>query len=278
MTPYTYRLSWTKLNIHYFGAKFSKNADPNMFWVNYFTSSKYVKQFIAEHGEPDIKRVTRVFNTKDGALKWESKFLTKVKANKNPNFINRSNGFGDTHNYKDGFSKPKTQSKANDTLIKKYGARGSASQIIKDNVEKTCMSRYGVHHTLDLDHVKQAREKANLKKYGHKNPFASKKFYEMHENPMHNEKHRLHHKQVMQNKDWTERDNITKQRNLEKYGVEYYYQSQEFRDKMNKLKRPCPYGCRDNHKFDKGNFTNHMVKCHKWTKEKVKEYNENQIS
>lgn len=270
--PFTYRLSWTEFGMHYYGSKFSKGCHPDDLWKTYFTSSKYVKEFIKTYGNPDIIKVTRTFDTIAECTSWESKFLTKFKANKNPNFINRSLGFGDHHNYKDGFSKQETQDKVDKTLKTKYGARGSASSIIKSSVEKTNLKRYGETHTLKLDKVREAREKANLEKYGHINPFASKLFYKLHENPMHNPKHRQAHKEIMQLKNWKSRDERTSKVWEEKYGVKHYYQSQEFRDKMELLKKPCPYGCRDNHKYDKGNFTNHMVKCHQWTKEQVKEY------
>lgn len=261
----------------------------------YFTSSKYVKEFISINGLP-TKISTKEFNSKSDALEWEKSVLCRVNAKHNKQMLNRSNGIGRWHNYKDGFSTEDSQRKASDTLIKKYGARGSASSEIKDKVESTNLERYGDIHTLNLPTVKEARDKANIEKYGCTNPFASKKFYEGRINPMHVDSHRAHHSSVMKNVDWASRDAKTKLANLDKYGVEHYYQSTEFKDKMKKQnierygvehysqsqeykdkmesnKLACPYGCRNNHRFDIRNFTNHMKsKTHAWTNDQIVEY------
>lgn len=296
--PFTYRLSWTKLGLHYYGCKFSKGCDPSDLWTKYFTSSKFVKELIKNEGDPDVIKVTRVFNTPDEALKWEEKFLKRTNANKNPKLLNRSKGFGDLHNYKDGFSTIEIQNKVTETLIKKYNGRGSASPIIKAKVEETNIKKYNATHTLNNDIVREAREKANIEKYGCINPFASPLFYENRINPMHTQKAINNLKASLAKVDYNKRQEKTSVTNLEKYGTEHtfqseevkakikekclekygvdnYYKSQEFKDKMNKLKKPCPYGCKNNHLFDKGNFSNHMIKLHAWSKEQIKEYHEN---
>lgn len=305
--PYTYKLVWNldSHNIYYYGCRVSNKADKTDIMKTYFTSSKYVKEFIKENGLPD-KVSTREFETKEDALNWERAVLCRVNASHNALMLNRSNGIGEWHNFKDGFKDKATQLKAHKTLVEKYGSRGSASDEIKSKIELTNKERYGTIHTLNLPNVKLAREKANLEKYGHVNPFASKKYYEDRINPMHDEKHRLSHLNAMKKVDWESRDVKIKESNLEKYGVEHYYQSdtfkekvkqsniekygvshfsqtQEYKDRMNKKRIACPYGCRNGHLFDVGNFSIHMKsKAHGWTNEQISEYkgklNENQTN
>ena len=85
---YTYLIGWSKLNIWYYGSKYGKDANPNTFWINYFTSSKNVKQFRKEYGEPDIVQIRKTFGESvDACLNWEHKVLTKISAMENHHFF-----------------------------------------------------------------------------------------------------------------------------------------------------------------------------------------------
>lgn len=108
MKYYTYLIGWSSQKIYYYGSRTSsKITTPEEdFWKSYFTSSTYVKQFIQQHGEPDIIQIRKKFNSKEEALEWEKKFLIKVKADKSPNFLNRTIGMGKYLNYK---STPKSE-------------------------------------------------------------------------------------------------------------------------------------------------------------------------
>lgn len=296
---FTYKLKWSKTGVYYFGARTRKGSVPSDLWTVYFTSSKYVKEYVKLHGDPDVIRVTRTFSSPEECFAWERRLLTRVNAKRNPLMLNRSNGFGDTHNYKDGFQTPETQTKVSNTLLIKYGGRASGSSIIKNKVFETNLAKYGEISTLNTPKVKEARQAANIKKWGTANPFSSRKWIESRTNPMHVEKHRAHHKEVMTNKDWTDRNNVTAELMYEKYGVQYYYQSDEFKskykatmlekygvdhysktteykEKMLKHHKPCPFRCKDGKSFDKGNFTIHMTRKHNWSKEQVQDYYANQ--
>ena len=62
---------------------------------NYYTSSKIVKQLIREYGEDAfVVKITRTFDTKEEARLWEHRFLSKVKASTNANWLNQHNGDG----------------------------------------------------------------------------------------------------------------------------------------------------------------------------------------
>jgi len=89
--PFTYYIKWTKLGISYYGCRYATGKGPDCLWKTYFTSSEYVRRFREMHGEPDIVKVTRTFDTVEMCREWESKFLLKTDAKNNPKLLNRSN-------------------------------------------------------------------------------------------------------------------------------------------------------------------------------------------
>jgi hypothetical protein len=93
-TPYTYLIGWSKLNIWYYGVRFSKKSNPSDLWVTYFTSSEHVAEFRQQHGEPDIIQIRKTFTDKNTALLWEHRVLSKLQVHKSTKFLNVSRGFG----------------------------------------------------------------------------------------------------------------------------------------------------------------------------------------
>lgn len=77
-TPYTYLIGWTKLNKWYYGARWSRKCNPSDLWNPYKTSSNVVKQFIIEHGEPDVIKVRKTFKTEAEVRIWEEKVLRRL--------------------------------------------------------------------------------------------------------------------------------------------------------------------------------------------------------
>ena len=88
---YTYLIGWSKLNKWYYGVRFSKNCSPNDLWIKYFTSSKYVKEYRKNNGEPDIIKIRKIFESSEKARNWETRFIKKVKAVSNNNWLNKTN-------------------------------------------------------------------------------------------------------------------------------------------------------------------------------------------
>ncbi|MDD5149784.1 MAG: hypothetical protein PHC28_04800 [Flavobacterium sp.] len=86
--PYTYLIGWSKLNKWYYGVRYGKNCNPNDLWKTYFTSSKLVKKFRDEFGEPDIIEIRRTFDCPVKATNWELKVLHRLKVVSNIKFIN----------------------------------------------------------------------------------------------------------------------------------------------------------------------------------------------
>jgi hypothetical protein len=69
--PYTYIIGWSQHDTWYYGVRYSVTASPNDLWKTYFTSSKHVKNFRKQYGEPDVVRVRRTFDSKEKAIMWE---------------------------------------------------------------------------------------------------------------------------------------------------------------------------------------------------------------
>jgi len=275
---YTYLIGWSEHNKLYYGVRYSKHATLDELWVKYKTSSKYVKDFYEKYGDPDIIQIRKVFNTKEEAIAWESKVLKRMRVVESDVYLNRWDN--NTVPYKlDGpfpFEDDSIQDKVNDTLIEKYGERGSAVPAIREKVMRTNTRRYGTHHTLGCAPVATARLKKIKERYGVDNPFCNneelqKVMLERYgvTNMMFDPTVRDKHQKSMKDKDWRERNEKTKKTNIRKYGKSDILNTQEIRERN---KRPCPHGCKDNHPFDAGNFTNHMVRVHGWTKQQINEY------
>lgn len=91
--PFTYLIGWSKLNKWYYGVRYAKNCNPTDLWSIYFTSSKFVKQFRKDHGEPDVTQVRRVFASSKHAKRWEDKVLARLKVSTNEKWLNTSTNY-----------------------------------------------------------------------------------------------------------------------------------------------------------------------------------------
>lgn len=89
---YTYLIGWSEQNMFYYGRRTAKGCNPREFWVKYFTSSKYVKEFRKEHGDPDIIELRKIFSNIQACIEWETKVLKRLNAAKRKNFLNQTNG------------------------------------------------------------------------------------------------------------------------------------------------------------------------------------------
>lgn len=89
-TPYTYLIGWKAHNKWYYGVRFAKGCHPNDLWMSYFTSSTHVKTMIAEFGNPDVIQIRKTFSSKESAIEWEYKVLTRMKVIHTLNWINKT--------------------------------------------------------------------------------------------------------------------------------------------------------------------------------------------
>lgn len=91
MLPYTYIISWSKLNKHYYGVRYANIKDPTEdLWKEYFTSSDIVKSFRIQYGEPDIIKIDKTFDSKEEACSYELEFLIENNCVKNSDWLNQA--------------------------------------------------------------------------------------------------------------------------------------------------------------------------------------------
>lgn len=87
--PYVYIIKHIPTGLIYYGSKFSKSANPELFFKNYFTSSKIVHSLLESDGiDAFIFEIRRTFNTKEKCIEWERKVLRRMKVSSNEKFIN----------------------------------------------------------------------------------------------------------------------------------------------------------------------------------------------
>jgi hypothetical protein len=88
--PYTYLIGWTNHNKWYYGVRYAVDCHPSELWVTYFTSSKYVKTFRSNFGEPDVVTIRKIFSDSTKAKLWESAVLRKMCVSERPDFLNKA--------------------------------------------------------------------------------------------------------------------------------------------------------------------------------------------
>jgi len=91
--PYTYYLYHIPTGKKYYGVKFGKRSNPNLFWVagGYFSSSRRVKELIDQYGIDSFKaEVRKIFSSAEEAVKYEYRFLCKVNAVRKNDWLNQS--------------------------------------------------------------------------------------------------------------------------------------------------------------------------------------------
>ena len=92
MIAYTYLIGWSKHNRWYYGSQYGKKAHPSNLWNTYFTSSKEVKKFRKEFGEPDVVEVRKVFVDVESCRVWEYKVIKRMKIVEKESWFNKSDG------------------------------------------------------------------------------------------------------------------------------------------------------------------------------------------
>ncbi len=88
---FTYLLGWAKENKYYYGVRYKDNINESSLGTSYWSSSKYVKNFIDKYGYPDIIEIRKKFNDKQKAKCWEDKVLRRVRKINHIIWLNKSN-------------------------------------------------------------------------------------------------------------------------------------------------------------------------------------------
>lgn len=97
-SPYTYHLSWSFCNKHYYGVRHAKGCHPGDLWVSYFSSSKEVKKYRELYGDPDIIEIRKVFDRVSQARLWEQKVLRRLNVVYSEHWLNKSHSDGKFYN------------------------------------------------------------------------------------------------------------------------------------------------------------------------------------
>ena len=89
--PYTYKLIFNPTGQYDYGVRYAKGCNPNDLWDKYFTSSKHIHKLIKEYGLNSFTiKITKTFNNKTEAINYEHSILTRIKADRNGKFINKT--------------------------------------------------------------------------------------------------------------------------------------------------------------------------------------------
>lgn len=156
----------------YYGVRFKKGCNPSELWVTYFTSSKYIKKLINEHGLKAFKvEIRKIFSDVDKARDWEHRVLRKIKAKDRPDFINMT----DNRSINSTNLKWWTNGKKNTKSIDSPGEgwyRGNCTRVIRSEVSikkqmETRLKKYGSLATnKGKEHSLETKEKISKSKLG----------------------------------------------------------------------------------------------------------------
>lgn len=123
-TPFTYYIAWVNeygsVTACYYGVKYAKGCHPSDLWKSYFTSSKYVKDYRASHGEPQIVEVRSVFQDVTSARTHEYTVLRRLNVTQSTLWLNDDCG----------------------------NRSGGMTELGKRRMRETCLERYGADHPL----------------------------------------------------------------------------------------------------------------------------------
>ena len=76
---------------HYYGVRSSEKV-PEVDFINYFSSSKPVKNLVKLHGKGSfIWKIRKLFTSRSLAKIWERKFLTRIDAKNRKDWLNQTN-------------------------------------------------------------------------------------------------------------------------------------------------------------------------------------------
>jgi len=94
--PYTYLIKFKPTGQVYYGVSYVNTryrvANPVNLWTTYFTSSTVVAALIKEHGVDQFDfEIRHTFKSKEAAVLWETRVLTKFNVASNPKWLNQSN-------------------------------------------------------------------------------------------------------------------------------------------------------------------------------------------
>ena len=165
---YTYLIGWSNRDLWYYGVRLGNRCMPSEdLWQKYFTSSKLVKKYRTEFGEPDIIEVRKTFINNKDAIDWEIKVLKRLQVLKKNKWLNRSIAGAIAPMY--GYCHPR------------YG--DITQDSVKEQISKKAKQRYLSGIKNPMYSRKHRNESIDLMSKNRKGMTAGEK------NPMYNKKH-----------------------------------------------------------------------------------------
>lgn len=89
---YVYLIRHIPSGRFYAGSSYKKDCHPDQLWTTYFTSSKYIKDLIAQDGTNSFEVLEVIPRPLSDARSYEALLLKSVNAAKSVKWINKSNG------------------------------------------------------------------------------------------------------------------------------------------------------------------------------------------
>ena len=150
---YTYLIGWKNLNTWYYGRRTANICPPvDDFWKKYKTSSEYVREFIANHGEPDYKKIRLTSFNKEIIIRCEERILKKFNCAKSDNWLNKT----DNKNF---FHHQKHSDKTKEKIRKKR-----KNQIITEETRKKISQKLKGRVFSD-DHKRKISERSKIQRH-----------------------------------------------------------------------------------------------------------------
>ena len=187
--PYTYLLKCIPVNRYYYGVRYAKNCNPSDFFVEYFTSSKDVRDLILKYGLESFEfEIRHTFKCAKDARLWESKVLKKINAASRIDFINKSNTSAPSNDEeirnailktfitRYGVDNPSKHPSIVQKIINYWkGLSPEEQKKVNDTRESTCLVKYGKRNVMQLDCVREKGRKTSIERYGKEYAMQSEK-------------------------------------------------------------------------------------------------------
>jgi hypothetical protein len=241
---YFYIIQEISTGLYYAGSKYGKDANPETFMIEggYTTSSETINELISQYGLNNfIIRKIRTFETAEEAYDYETKFLQKVDARKNPKFYNAHNNdhifsyhdkrykekMIEVYGVDDPNKSPEIVNRIKETNMRKLGVPWPMmSNKCKEKRKQTNKERYGVENVMFSSEIKEKMKQNNLQKYDVENVFqleCTKEKIKISLNEKYGVEHPMHSNEVKQKQ---------KETNNERYGVDNVFQTEETKSKI----------------------------------------------
>lgn len=172
--PFTYLIKFIPTGQVYYGVRTKRGCHPAELWTTYFTSSKTVHNLIEEHGLDAFEvTIRQTFETKEQAILWEHRVLTKFDSAKNKQWLNKNNGDRKFYGSKTMTGKKHTEDAKRRMSINSSGEKNPMFGVKRsaESRRKMSESSTGKKHTADT------KKKLSILKSGVNNPNYGKKYH-----------------------------------------------------------------------------------------------------